>query len=320
MIAPASVRAQPAFDDPDAVLDVVRGGGPYWPLARYALNESERAAVGGDSGGGGFVPPWFRQDFALDGIPLVDDAGTILHNAAFISAAGRVFGEAVIVRPTTVYVNIMGPTSFPFVAHVDVPAFRGITRAEYPVWLLHQMQVSGLFDPWRIRLATAVSWFYAGPGGSFHYWPEGAAAPAVVESPPFENVAIVADNEHTYHGVSALGLPDAELPSHLTVAAELHRRNNGWVVVEGGEEVISYTDHTARVTVSWKAEIYDDQADADRIAEHTDDLDLATVVDVFLTDLHDRGVEAAAPGDPLEDEAWIGVLTAAYRESAPRIG
>ena len=85
----------------------------------------------------------------------------------------------------------MGPTPFPFVAHLDVPAFRGFTRADYPIWLLKTMMTSGLFERWRTKIATAVSWFYEGPGGDFHYWPDGPDQPGAVESPPFVNVAVV---------------------------------------------------------------------------------------------------------------------------------
>jgi hypothetical protein len=319
MIAPASVRAQPAFDDPDAVLDVVRGGGPYWPLARYALNESERAAVGGESGGGGFVPPWFRQDFATEGILHVEGAEIILGNQHFVDAARGVYGETVRVEPTTVYVNIMGPTSFPFVAHVDVPAFRGITRADHPVWLLHQMKVSGLFEPWRIRLATAVSWFYEGAGGAFHYWPDGPDGPGLKEESPFQNVAIVADNEITYHGVSSLGLPEATMPTDLTAAAELHRTDGGWIVRDRGADAIAYTDDIVRVTISWKAEIYSDASEVALVVDHLDDLTLDRVVDAFAADPAARGQQVTPPSDPLNDPEWIAALAATYREPSPQI-
>ena len=314
-----SVRVQPAYDDPDSVRAVIESAGPYWPLARYAANDAEREAVGAGEDQSGFVPPWFRQDFALDGRTLVAGAKPILENPHFIDAARAVFGDTVIVRPITVYVNVMGPTFFPFVAHVDVPAFRGITRADYPVWLLHQMQVSGLFDQWRIRLATAVSWFFDGPGGTFHYWPEGPDGPEVAEEPPFRNVAVVADNEITYHGVSPLGLPEAKMPTDLSVRAELRRGTDGWVVTDDGREVIAYPDDVARITVSWKAEVHADRADAERVANHTDDLTLEQVVDVFLADLDERGSSVERPGDPLSDEAWVSALAAAYRETPPQI-
>ena len=44
-------------------------------------------------------------------------AEPILQNDAYISAARQVFGDDVIVEPSTVYVNVMGPGEFPFVAY-----------------------------------------------------------------------------------------------------------------------------------------------------------------------------------------------------------
>lgn len=312
-MTPVPVRVEPAYADPQAVREVIEAAGPFWPLARYAANEAERDAAGAGDNKGGFVPPWFRQDFALEGRPLVAGAETILENPPFLEAAREVYGGGVSVRPTTVYVNIMGPTSFPFVAHVDVPAFRGITRTDYPVWLLHQMQVSGLFDPWRVRLATAVSWFYDGPGGSFHYWPDGPGGSDMREDPPFANVAVVADNEITYHGVSPLGLSEAAMPMDLTVAAELRRGDGVWVVVDGKKEVIAYPDEVTRITVSWKGEISDDNEAA------AGELTLDQVIDIFMTDLEARSLATQYPTDPLHDEAWISTLAGAYRESPPRI-
>ncbi len=315
---PRAVRLHPAFDDPDAVLALVEGAGPYWPLARYAHSRSERVALGAEARSV-FVPPWFRQDFAVAGSALVPGAETILHNPRFVDAARGVYGDEVVVMPTTVYVNVMGAAPFPFVPHVDVPAFRGVTRADHPVWLLHQMQAAGLFERWRIHIATAVSWFWDGPGGDFHYWPDGPDGAPAVESPPFDNVAIVADNEITYHGVGPVGREDDELPLGLGLDAELVRAGAGWAVVDHGEVRARYPLRSMRITLSWKADVHADEAAATRCADGSDDLTLEQVVDRFLEDLRRRGVDVAAPDDPHHDEAWIGALAAVYRPLAPAI-
>jgi hypothetical protein len=319
---PVPVRLQPAFADPEAVVALIRGSGPYWPLARYAQSAEERAASGGGSGGGSFVPPWFRQDVALAGAARVDGAERLLHNPAFIEAARQVFVQDRIVRPTTVYVNLMTPCTYPFIAHVDVPAFRGITRDRYPVWLLHQMKVSGLFEPWRIRLATAVSWFFDGPGGAFHYWPDGPEGSGVVIEPPFENVAVVADNERVYHGVGSLVPPGRAELTDLSIDAEIRRSdgNDGWDVVDGGTPRAAYDDADVRVTVSWKAEVFRDDEEQRVVDEHLDDLTIDLVTSAFAEDLAQRAIPVAAPDDPLHDPAWIEVLAATYVERPPRIG
>ena len=266
-----------------------------------------------------FVPPWFRRDFALGGEVLVPGADAILHNPRFVDAAREVYGATSIVRPTTVYVNVMAPSPAPFVPHTDVPAFRGFTRDDHPLWLLHQMLSSGLFEAWRVRLATAVSWFYEGPGGSFRYWPEGPEGPARSEDSPYDNVAVVADNERTYHGVAPVGGPDAGLVTGLTIDSQLFRVDGGWEMREGEQVVHRSADDEVRVTVSWKAEIFADADEEARSDGHADDLTLDEVVQIFQDDLRRRGVEVPAPDDPHADEDWMTTLNSTYGRRPPKV-
>jgi hypothetical protein len=309
---PSAVRLQPAYDDPDAVVASIRAVDEWWPLARYAGSEKEVRATGGDPNATMFVPPWFRRDFALDGAPLVPGAEAILHNPRFLDGAHVVFGDEVELRPTTVYVNVMVPGPVPFVPHLDVPAFRGFTRADHPVWLLHQMMSSGLFDAWRVRLATAVSWFYAGPGGAFHFWPDGPDGPSDVVEPPFENVAVLADNELTYHGVAPVGGDGDALVDGLTRDSLLHRVDGGWEMRTGATVVGAATDDQVRITVSWKGEVHPPD-------EPDDSLTLEQVVETFMGDLHDRGVAVDAPEDPHHDDAWVSALADTYGRRPPRV-
>ncbi len=314
-----ALRLSPAWDDPEAVRTVVRGGGPFWPLARYAANDAEMQALGPRRAT--FTPPWFRLDFALAGTPLVDGASLLLANPRFRDAARTICGTDVFVRPTTVYVNVMGPTPFAFPPHLDVPAFRGFTRADYPVWILKVMKTSGLFERWRTKIVTSVSWLYDGPGGEFHYWPEGPGGPVAVESPPFTNVSVVADNETTFHGVAPLGPPDARMPDGLSVQSRLVRGDGGWDVCDAdGTEVAHFDDAEVRITISWKADVFADEGEASCADAGDDSLELERVVAVFADDLRSRGIDAGSPADPLRDETWIRALASTYRDAAPVIG
>jgi hypothetical protein len=68
-----------------------------------------------------------------------------------------------------------------------------------------------------------------------------------------------------------------------------------------------------RVALSWSAEVYVDDV-ARRVAdEHTDDLDLDTVVDTFVADLHQRGQSVARPDDALHDIDFFAHLARTYR-------
>lgn len=60
---------------------------------------------------------------------------------------------------------------------LDIPSFVGANRDHYPLPLLQAMGTSGLFEPWRIEEAGAVTWFYNGPAGTYDYWPDGLDGP-----------------------------------------------------------------------------------------------------------------------------------------------
>ena len=319
-----AVRVRPAYADPAAIRASIEQAGSFWTLAGYARSAAEQRASGaaGVTEATSFVPPWFRLDFAIAGAALVDGGAVILHNPAFLEAAQRVYapslGPDMVIEPTTVYVNLMGPTAFPFVPHVDVPQFRGFTRADHPIWLLHQMMASGLFEDHRVRLATAVSWFHTGSGGDFHYWPDGPTSPAVVESSPFDNVAVVADNERTFHGVAPLGAA-ADMLTDLSIDATMSRGVQGWEVTDHDATVATYSDDDVRITISWKAEVFRHETERQEFESPDDALTIDDVVDTFMADLSGRGLAADPPVDPHGDPAWMDTLSAAYPEPTPTL-
>ena len=58
-----------------------------------------------------------------------------------------------IVVPNIVYANVVLPGQ-ELSVHTDVPEFRGANRKHEPEWLLVVMHLSGLFEPWRMPIAT----------------------------------------------------------------------------------------------------------------------------------------------------------------------
>lgn len=308
-----------AFEDPDAIRALVAQHAPYWPVLRYAVGANELKAVGG-AAHGITVPPWFRGDWAY-GEPLVEGAERVLGNPAFRDAAAQLFGAAVV-RPQIVYVNVMAPMASSGPPHVDVPAFRGIDRREFPVWLLHVMHRSGLFARWKIDIATAVAWFYEGEGGEFEYWAEGAgAAPRRVVA-PLSNRAVVGDNDVMFHRVATIGAAGARQPDRASLSAELLPDAADpavWRVVDGDRECIRYVERDLRVSVSWKAECFPDEATARVADEHVDDLDLETVVERFLEAARQSGVPLDRPADPLHEPSFVEALSALYPIPAPSV-
>lgn len=303
-----------AFADPERIRALVPQNAPYWPTLRYVANEAELAATGGDGQRPTVVMPWFRGDWAYDE-PTVEGADEILATPSFAEAARAVF-DAEIVRPQIVYVNLMVGIPFAGPAHIDVPAFRGLDRTRYPVWLLHTMNRSGLFEAWRIPIATAVSWFFGGEGGAFEYWAHGPKAPPERIAAPLDNRAVVGDNDVMFHRVGPVGAGREALPEGDGIRAELVHdgadASRPWAIVDDGRVLRRHADGEIRISISWKAEVFVD-AEAARIRDdHSDDLDLERVVDRFLDDLAGRGVACARPADPLADERFTALLAEQY--------
>src|SRR5437899_11101102 len=84
--------------------------------------------------------------------------------------------------------------------HTDVPEFRGANRKLYPQWLMVVMHHSGLFDEYRLPIATAVGWFNACHGGGFAFYPQGGDGPAAT-IPARANTGIILDTDSVFHGV-----------------------------------------------------------------------------------------------------------------------
>lgn len=307
------------LDDPGLVGRLARANAPYFPVQRYFANAAEMNALSdtrqGDRGQM-VVGPVFRGDWAYD-TQLVDGLEPIFENPRFTAAARQIFRGAVV-RPQIVYANLSLPMLCGDGGHTDIPAFRGIDRTRYPVWLLVTMGRSGLFEPWRITIATAVAWFYAGQGGGFTYWPEGPDA-APLTRPAATNTAVVGDNDVMFHRVESIGGPDDDMVRGLTLDSRLQPDGErAWRVVEGERELGTYRNDQLRISVSWKAQVFADAEAARTYDEHRDDIALDDVLDRFRADFAARGTTLDVPADPLHDAAFVRTLSRAYH-AAPTV-
>jgi hypothetical protein len=321
------VRVDSLFDDPEIVRSMVRANAPYWPVMRYFGNAAEEAAQNGGKsidrgreaalqGTSMQVMPVFRGDWAYD-VPLVKGVERILHNERLIEAAKQVFGGSVVV-PQIVFANLTTPMPAQPAGHVDIPAFRGIDRTKYPTWLLQMMGQSGLFEDVRVRIATAVAWFYRGENGGFSYWPEGPDGPRLVHEPPFDNTAIVGDNDFMFHRVERVGPEGARTARGLTLDSLLHPSDDDgdvWVITDFGRELERLPFEDIRISVSWKAKVFADAEDQRVADEHLDDITIDEVVDRFVGDLAERGTPIPRPDNPATDVDFIAALGAAYRRT-----
>ena len=305
-----------AVDDPSLVRHLIDEHAPYWPVQRYFANSAEYAALSGQTEPAEMiVAPVFRGNWAVDGEPL-PGVEPLLENERFADAARRVF-DAEIVRPQTVYVNLTWQLPFPQGAgHTDVPAFRGFDRTQHPITFLTIMGLSGLFEEERVKVATAVAWFYRGSDGGFEYWPDGPAAPSAVHEGAIDNTAIVADNDFMWHRVRPTGRVEDGMLT-LSLDTELARDGGGgsdrWAIVDGEKTLASFPSDQLRVSLSWKAIAFDSEADRRRHDEHTDDLTMDEVLRRFGDDLARRGVDIEIPAhDPTRDPAFIRALQETY--------
>lgn len=298
-------------EDPASLRRLVEVRAPYWPVQRYFANDAEYAALSGATDAAPMiVAPVFRGNWATRG-RAEPDVAPLLEHPPFVDAARRLFGGE-IVRPTTVYVNLTWQLPFAQGAgHTDIPEFRGLDRTRYPVTWLSIMGLSGLFEDVRLRIATAVSWFYPGVDGGFEYWPEGPDGPSRIHEGRIENTAIVGDNDFMWHRVRPTGQPRDGMV-RLSLDSELAREGARWTVLDGGRRLGVFDWDALRVSLSWKALVFESDADQRRYDEHTDDIDLAEVVRRFDADLRARGFETSWPADPVHDPATIRLLTEAY--------
>lgn len=294
------IRIEPAFVDREQIRAMFERYAPYRALEAYGVRglRDENGEEGNQP-----VYPWFRGDWALGGKPLVEGAELILHNEKFIKAAKAAFDIA-FVNPEFVAVNINGPMPALDI-HIDNPTFYGATRVDYPVPFLRVMGFSGLFEEWRVVLASALLWFYEGTGGSFDYWPEGLEGPMRSEQPPFGNVALCVDTDRIYHRIGPVGDPDAALP-RMSASAQIQPDGDGrWTILENGEVRASYPSHAIRFSVLWKAEVRNG-------GSRLGNLTLDRIMEIFVTDLRNRCIDFHVPSDPLTDTAWILLLQRIY--------
>lgn len=300
-LRPAFMQSQPVwiervFDDPNAVLDLIRDRGPYPTMAEF---HQLRGSIGGER-----VMPWFRTHFTDE---------LLLHSRPWIEAAKAAF-SATIVEPQGCILNLNLPLPTGGGVHVDLPIFRGFRAPSAPVWLLMNMSYSGMFHAWMVPIASGLVWFYRGVGGDFEYWPEGPEAPSRRVRSPLWNSGLMSDNEFLWHRVGPIGSKaDQDRLAGLRVSDQLHHTADGcWEVRDGARPVARFSADQLRISLLWKARVFKDAAHRASFADARMNLQLDDVVEIYCDDLARRGVHVRRLEDPLNDVAWRETLQANY--------
>jgi len=316
----APVTVTGVLDDPELAWRLCETNGPYahvLMLREFAASLDayrEAARTGAPDAVGVLVDdelmtmPIYRGDWVSSGQVHIAGVDGILHNERLIEAAQRVF-DAEIVRPRIVFSNLTAPMPQNR-KHTDVPTFRGVERSQFPAWVVSAMAASGLFERWRVKVATAVAWYYDGRNGGFSYWPNGGGAPEVTIEPP-SNTAVVGDNDFMYHRVEAVGdgrFAMVPIDSILSFDAASTR----WRITKDDRDFGEFGRDDIRISISWKAECFHDADDARVFDEHLDDVTFDQVVAVWRADCDARGIVLPDRVDPLSDPAFATAIATAY--------
>jgi hypothetical protein len=245
---------------------------------------------------------YFRETYAYGDETFSDDpaVGALMHHDGLLDAARKIHGRDVVV-PAILYANILMPGQ-ELAVHTDVPEFRGADRKHLPQWLLVVMHHSGLFERWRLPIATGIAWFHDSEHGALAYWPDGPAAPKD-EHRIRANTALVLDTDTVFHGVdrvtsdAASVVPPVAPDSTLAPAGGV---GEPWVLRSAAdEEVARYDWDELRFSVSWTAYVFADEAEREAWRTGSDDLDEDAIVDRLVADLVERGLAAPdVPRDP----------------------
>jgi hypothetical protein len=273
----------------DATINFIRTGG------RFGRSE-DRAVLAARTN-------YFRETYSYGDDVFLPGIERLRDNEELAAAARRLHGRPVVV-PAIVYANILLPGQ-ELALHTDVPEFRGANRKVLPQWLCVVMHHSGLFDEWRMPIATGITYFGNASGGALAYYPDGPGGDAATYTPQ-HNTAAVLDTDSIFHGVDRVDGDDSALASLRPGMRLHHEGDEQWTVRDGEQIVAKYETDDLRYSVSWKAYCFVDDGERAAWESHSDDLTLETILGRLVDDLVTRGRLASAEARP--DDATLGRL------------
>ena len=258
-------------------------------------------------------PMWFQNDWVHD-VYTAEGSEVFLHNPTYIEAA-KIFYDAEVIEPHSVYVNIMAAILDGGPAHTDNSRFHGRERANTPMWLLRAMLWSDLFDDYEIVQATAIWWLDDVEGGGLYFWSDGPDRPPQHHVGKMANTALIGDNHGMFHQVGPVG-PFDRGTILVTPSAQLSPSENGkWVVTDLGEKIYTAPLSGYRVSVLWKANVYKNHEEREQ--KSANPLTMTNVINIFNDDLEEKNTGFHLTSDNLEDTETISTISAIYAEAKP---
>ncbi len=224
---------------------------------------------------------------------------TLNNLPALYDAARSVHGRDVV-EPAILYLNLLVPGQ-ELAVHIDVPEFAGAERSITPQWLLVIMRACGLFEDLRVPIATGITYFGNAPGGALRHYPDGPSGPGQ-RFEPGDNTAMVLDTDSRYHGVERVGSADEPAPVEIVAGATLEQRDGRWAMSgPDGTELRTYDNDEVRISISWKAYCFRDEAERAAFEAARGTLTIAEIERRLYADLRSRGLIAATDTPHLPD-------------------
>ncbi len=288
--------------------EIGRGLAPRHDALMHFLRTGGLARAQEPRGALGVRTSYFREEYAYGRDERIDGIGPFLYHEPFVTAAQAIHGRPVV-EPAIAYANLMIPGQ-ELAVHTDVPEFRGANRKVVPQWLLVVMHHCGLFDEYRMPIATGIVWLNDCDGGELAYWPDGASRPARRHDVGY-NTTLVLDTDTVFHGVDRVAAVAAEDLPRLRPGTTLeHTADDCWALrAADGTEIARYRWDELRFSVSWKAYCFRDEHERDTWRAHRDDLTLDAILDRLIDDLRSRD---RVTGDVTRDRALGELLIDEY--------
>lgn len=295
------------IDDVDEVVRLLERAAPYTPLGGWYRPDADLDVPSS--------PLWFQNDWVHADLRVEGSERFLLHER--VMQAARDFYGAEVVVPHSVYVNVMAAIERSGPAHTDNPRFQGRDRSNTPMWLLRAMFWSSLFESYGITQATSIWWMHDVEGGAFLYWPDGPDEPPHEHLGGMANTALVGDNHGMFHQVGPVG-PFDRGTLLVTPRGELAPARDGsgeWAVTDRGQVIHQAPLERYRVSVLWKADVYENEAERKR--QTTETLSIPDVARIFDRDLEQKGAGLRMDLERLEDPGLIAAVQAVYPEAVP---
>ncbi len=154
--------------------------------------------------------------------------------------------------------------------------------------------------------------------GGLSYWADGPDKAPHRHVGRMANTALVGDNHRMFHQVERVG-PFGDGTKRVTAQAELAPQagqgGNAWCVKDRGTDMYCAPLESFRVSVLWKADVYQDEASRKSVAD--DLLSFEDVARIFDADLQTRSEPLRFNLDRLEDLNFAASLAAIYPEAKP---